>query len=576
MQCSIFSINLLDPFCSLISGLSQGGTNVIISLRMSNESPASPPLSVDEIDKLNKNFDEKASLSDAASEDFHDVNEDETSCDSGITDFEDSDVGTAMPPAPSFKSVLLQFLKTIATSGTDLYAMSSPAIMCNGISVLEYCSHYCDHPEILAAIPKGETPLDRMLVVVQWYLSGLFGSYASRSTSSGFERKPFNPILGERFFAEWNGEAEGNGYGKTEMIAEQVSHHPPTTAFYLRNKTAGVHVNAFSTQKTRFLGTSIKADQYGNVFVYLEKFKEEYMLSLPEIYVRGILTGAPFIELTGDVAMVSSSGFGVKMRFIPKPWFSGEYDQVEAVIFDTQSGKIHYDIWGKWSNSVYFDEHDEESEKKCQFRKRKSTSADSESDASATNSAYSTAVTGEAYSTLVEDHTRKGPILFSSDLMPKVPFSVKPISKQTELESRRVWHPVAKALQQADYDEANLAKNKIENEQRDLRRKRAEKNEIWKPFFFEYEDFCFMPNVHQESPHLEEILSKLISPESSKLIVTKVNEGIDGVSESSSSKSSNSSVCSTPKSNDHSIKSKNHYKGRWVFKEFIEEQIKRK
>ena len=558
---------------------------------MSNESPASPPLSVDEIDKLNKNFDEKVILSDVDSEDFHDVNEDETSCDSGITDFEDSDVGTAMPPAPSFKSVLLQFLKTIATSGTDLYAMSSPAIMCNGISVLEYCSHYCDHPEILAAIPKGETPLDRMLVVVQWYLSGLFGSYASRSTSSGFERKPFNPILGERFFAEWNG---GNGYGKTEMIAEQVSHHPPTTAFYLRNKTAGVHVNAFSTQKTRFLGTSIKADQHGNVFVYLEKFKEEYMLSLPEIYVRGILTGAPFIELTGDVAMVSSSGFGVKMRFIPKPWFSGEYDQVEAVIFDTQSGKIHYDIWGKWSNSVYFDEHDEDSEKKCLFRKRKTTSSGYDSDGSATNSAYSTGVTGEVYSTLVEDHTRKGPILFSSDLMPKVPFSVKPISKQTELESRRVWHPVAKALQQADYDKANLEKNKIENEQRDLRRKRAERNEIWKPSFFEYQKFCFMPNVHQESPHLEEILSQLILPETSKLIVTKVDEGIDNelsASESSSSlsspspsssssslsssKSSNSSACSTPKSNDHVTKSsKNHYKGRWVFKEFIEEQIK--
>lgn len=532
---------------------------------MGESKQISPPLSVGEVDsELLKQFKKNVNVSNSdASEEFQDAQEGESSCgDSAITDFEDSDIGTTMPPAPSFKSVLLQFLKTVATSGTDLYSMSSPAIMCNGISVLEYCAHYCDHPEILAAIPKGETPLDRMLVVVQWYLSGLYGSYASRSTSSGFERKPFNPILGERFFAEWIDE----GYGTTEMIAEQVSHHPPTTAFYLRNKTAGVHVNAFSTQKTRFLGTSIRAEQQGNVFVYLEKFKEEYMITLPEIYVRGILTGAPFIELCGDVAMVSSSGFGVKMRFIPKPWFSGEYDQVEAVVFDTKTGKIHYDIWGKWSGSVYFDEHDEDSEKRCHFRKRKNFD-----DSSSTTSSS----TGEPYQSLVEDHTREGPTLFNSEMMPKVPFTVKPISKQTELESRRVWHPVAKALQKADYDAANDAKNKIENEQRALRKERAEKNEIWLPTFFSYEDYCFMPNVHQESDHLEEILSNLIT-EAPKMLITKLEPGTEvNPSSPASSETSSSSTENISTEKEIKKKPKHAYKGRWIFKEFASEQIKK-
>lgn len=528
---------------------------------MSESKQISPPLSVGEVDpELLKQFKNNVNVSNSEdSEEFQDAQEGSSCGDSAITDFEDSDIGTSMPPAPSFKSVLLQFLKTVATSGTDLYSISSPAIMCNGISVLEYCAHYCDHPEILAAIPKGETPLDRMLVVVQWYLSGLFGSYASRSTSSGFERKPFNPILGERFFAEWADE----GYGATELIAEQVSHHPPTTAFYLKNKEAGVYVNAFSTQKTRFLGTSIKAEQQGNVFVYLEKFKEEYMITLPEIYVRGILTGAPFVEICGDVAMVSSSGYGVKMRFIPKPWFSGEYDQVEAVIFDTKSGKIHFDIWGKWSGSVYFDEHDEESEKRCHFRKRKT--ADSVASSTASSS------TGEPYQSLVENHTRQGPTLFNPEMMPKIPFVVKPISKQTELESRRIWHPVAKALQKADYDAANEAKNKIENEQRALRRQRAETNETWNPTFFEHTNFCFMPNVHKESDHLEEILSNLMI-EAPKMMVTKVDS--EEVPSSPSSDSSSSGKDS-PIEAEMEKKSQHSYKGRWVFKEFASEHIKK-
>lgn len=572
--------------------LQQGTSPQLLPLNMSdnNSNPVSPPLSVEGGDaatgELSKKFQAELNLNGSggeSSENFQDAQESSNNGDEGdsaVTDFEDSDIGTSMPPAPSFKSVMLQFLKTFATSGTDLFSISSPAIMCNGISVLEYCAHYCDHPEILAAIAKGESPLDRMLVVVQWYLSGLFGSYASRSTSSGFERKPFNPILGERFFAEWPDE----GYGTTEMIAEQVSHHPPTTAFYLRNKSAGVHVNAFSTQKTRFMGTYIKAEQQGNVFVYLEKFNEEYMMTLPEIYVRGLLTGAPFIELCGDVAFVSSSGYGVKMRFIPKPWFSGEYDQVEAVIFDTRTGKIHYDVWGKWSNSIFFDEHDEESEKRCHFRKRKNASGYGYE-----SSTPSSAQTGEVYSSLVENHTRKGPTLFNPEMMPKIPFTVKPISKQGDLESRRVWHPVAKALQKADYESANAAKNKIENEQRALRRERAQNNETWLPVFFNYEPYCFMPNVHKENDHLEEILANLIS-EAPKMLVTKdeppLNEEEEEVSSSTpssihsissplsaSSEASSSSGLSSPVSSTQK-KPKHGYKGRWVYKEFAKVHVK--
>ena len=78
-------------------------------------------------------------------------------------------------------------------------------------------------------------------------------------------------------------------------------------------------------------------------------------MTLPEIYVRGILTGAPFIELCRDVAMVSSSGYGVKCDSFLNRGSAGEYDQVEAVILIREAGKIHFDIWGKWSNSVYFD-----------------------------------------------------------------------------------------------------------------------------------------------------------------------------------------------------------------------------
>jgi hypothetical protein len=481
------------------------------------------------MDDLSKNFEKSVTVSE---EDSEEVFVDAASVsDSAVTDFEDSDYGTKMPPAPSFKSVLIQLItKFASSSGTDLFSMSSPAIVCNGISVLEYCAHYCDHPEFLAAIAKGQEPVDRLLFVVQWFISGLFGSYASRSTSTGFERKPFNPILGERFFARWKDE----GDGECTMTAEQVSHHPPTTAFYLANEKAGVFVNAFSAQKTRLQPPSIRVEQQGNVFVYLREHEEEYMITMPQLYVRGLMTGATFLEICGDVSIVSSSGFGAKMRFIPKPWFNGEYDQVEAVLFDTKSGKIHFDVWGKWSGTVYFAENDQNDKRRCHFKKTadpasgtlspRSASSASTTSLSSGSSSSSSSSTYENVSSRsnVGDNPnvslvgnlvgKKGAILFDPEMFPKIPFTVEPIAKQGPMESRRVWHSVAKALKASAWETANAAKDAIENEQRALRAQRAQKNETWVPEFFDFKEFCFLPSATNDgnAEHLNEVLLNVL------------------------------------------------------------------
>lgn len=38
-----------------------------------------------------------------------------------------------------------------------------------------------------------------MLAVTRWFMSTLWGSYASRCTNGLTEKKPYNPILGEQF-----------------------------------------------------------------------------------------------------------------------------------------------------------------------------------------------------------------------------------------------------------------------------------------------------------------------------------------------------------------------------------------
>lgn len=49
--------------------------------------------------------------------------------------------------------------------------------------------------------------------------------------------KPLNPFLGEIFLGRWVDES-----GTTELISEQVSHHPPQTAYRIWNEEHGVSV----------------------------------------------------------------------------------------------------------------------------------------------------------------------------------------------------------------------------------------------------------------------------------------------------------------------------------------------
>lgn len=81
-----------------------------------------------------------------------------------------------LPPPPSFQSVLMQFLKQLATVSTDLHQLTCPAVMLNGVSLLEYGKHWGDHPDLFARISEGKSP--------QGYPNNLNGLLTFNRTSS--------------------------------------------------------------------------------------------------------------------------------------------------------------------------------------------------------------------------------------------------------------------------------------------------------------------------------------------------------------------------------------------------------
>jgi hypothetical protein len=86
-----------------------------------------------------------------------------------------------------------------------------------------------------------------MKTIVRWYLSGFY------KKPKGL-KKPYNPILGETFRCYWE---HPNG-SKTFYLAEQVSHHPPVSAFYVTNRHDGYTIRSSILAKSKFYG------MYGN------------------------------------------------------------------------------------------------------------------------------------------------------------------------------------------------------------------------------------------------------------------------------------------------------------------------
>ncbi|KAI9321718.1 hypothetical protein BX666DRAFT_1904919 [Dichotomocladium elegans] len=320
------------------------------------------------------------------------------------------------------------FLKTLASFTGDLSSLTCPSFLLAPISLLEYSAFWADQPALLTDIPKADSAEERFYAAIKWFISSLNGSFSSRVPKGEWEKKPFNPILGEQFKCSWD-----NG---TYIVCEQVSHHPPVSGFYIENEDAGVIVNGHDGQKTRFSGTQMLVDQVGYCTVKLVSRDESYLFTLPSLSVNGIWYATPYVELYGTSYIQSSSGYFASIEYTTKGWISGEYHHFKAnVTHESLAGPTI--IEGQWT----------------------------------------------AKSTITKHQGSAAPFLDLTSLE-KPAIRVADLDQQGALESRQVWRKVAEALKAGDYMTASSEKSAIENAQRALRKERAEKNETWVPEYF--------------------------------------------------------------------------------------------
>jgi hypothetical protein len=133
--------------------------------------------------------------------------------------------------------------QSVATFKGDLTSLTAPPFLLSPESICQFSRYFNDYPSLLVAPAKEDSPELRSLLVLKWFIANLGRQHATKNDDGTRKKlKPLNPFLGETFLGKWVDD-EGTTH---DLISEQVSHHPPATAYYISNRENGVTVSLLS------------------------------------------------------------------------------------------------------------------------------------------------------------------------------------------------------------------------------------------------------------------------------------------------------------------------------------------
>ncbi|XP_065129395.1 oxysterol-binding protein-related protein 8 isoform X5 [Paramisgurnus dabryanus] len=367
------------------------------------------------------------------------------------------------------KSLIWTLLKQVRP-GMDLSKVVLPTFILEPRSFLDKLSDYYYHADFLSEAAFEENAYDRMKKVVKWYISGFY------KKPKGL-KKPYNPILGETFRCLW---LHGKTNSKTFYIAEQVSHHPPVSAFYVSNRKDGFCLSGSILAKSKFYGNSLSAILDGEARLSFLNRGEDYVMNMPYAHCKGILYGTMTLELGGQITVTcEKTGYSAQLEFKLKP-FLGSSDNVNQIFGKIKLGKeVLATLEGHWDSEVFIND------KK----------------------------TGE-----VETFWNPTSELRQSRLIR----CTVPSEEQGEFESERLWQHVTRAIINKDQTEATNEKYILEEAQRKAARERKAKCEDWMPVLFDQDPATGEWHYRYADTRPWDPLNDLIQFEKDGCIQTKV------------------------------------------------------
>lgn len=357
--------------------------------------------------------------------------------------------------------------------------MTAPPFFLAPSSVVEVGHCWSQRPGVFAAPALEPDAAKRSLLVLRMILIAMRSQFYVAGSPTVSIKKPLNAFLGELFLASWThvpttttttkpaggknnnkkkskggegglGLGMNSGDGKpatTRLVAEQVSHHPPITAMAIIDEEHGIRADGYARVEMTF-SSSVDIKQVGHAIVSIDAYDETYLVPLPDVKVRGFLSGRLYPEVLGTYTIVSSSGYVSEMTFSGAGVFRGKKNTFEARLYrkDDPKKTALYEVAGVWSEGWTV--------KDC--------------------------ATGAVLETYDVDAVENRP----------APMDLAPVAEQDPWESRRAWRGVIDALDRGDFRETVAEKSKLEQAQRRMRAEEKKQQQQqpngkeWEPLFF--------------------------------------------------------------------------------------------
>ncbi|KAI1890269.1 hypothetical protein AGOR_G00152000 [Albula goreensis] len=365
--------------------------------------------------------------------------------------------------------------------GLELSKIAMPIVLNEPLSFLQRISEYMEHTYLIHKACSLPDSLDRMQAVAAFAVSAV----ASQWDRTG---KPFNPLLGETY--ELIRESEGY-----RLISEQVSHHPPVSAFHAESLNQDFMFHGSIYPKLKFWGKSVEAEPRGTITLELLKHKEAYTWTNPLCCVHNIILGKLWIEQYGTVEIVNhSTGDRCVLNFKPCGMFGKELHRVEGYILDKNKRKRSV-VYGKWTECIWsVDPQEYEAHRKAErkggsdTRKQKQeeelgVEVNEEADDMPEVQETVAVVPGSTLLWRITPRPAHSAEMYNFSFavsLNELEPGMEGILAPTDCRLR----PDIRAMESGDMDTASAEKERLEEKQRAARRERAKDEEEWSTRWF--------------------------------------------------------------------------------------------
>ncbi|XP_049444567.1 oxysterol-binding protein-related protein 1 isoform X2 [Epinephelus fuscoguttatus] len=362
--------------------------------------------------------------------------------------------------------------------GMELSKITMPVIFNEPLSFLQRLTEYMEHTYLIHQANTSDDSIERMKCVA---------AFAVSAVASQWERtgKPFNPLLGETYELV----REDLGF---RLISEQVSHHPPVSAFHAEGLKQDFVFHGSIYPKLKFWGKSVEAEPKGIITLELPKHNEAYTWTNPTCCVHNIIVGQLWIEQYGNVEVINhKTGERCYLNFKPCGLFGKELHKVEGYILDKSKKKLCA-LYGKWTECLYvvdpaaFEAH-KKNDKKGAAEKKGSKASCSEDQEEVPSPAADTVemIPGSQLLWRIAPRPANSAEMYSftsfAMQLNELHKDMEGLIPQTDCRLR----PDIRAMENGDIDLASEEKKRLEEKQRAARKNRSKNDEEWKTRWFQ-------------------------------------------------------------------------------------------